>query len=335
MKALRFECAVHPGATARESLVAATTAEDCGYDRFWYPDQGLGVDPFVLLSQVASRTGIDLGLALTSPFARHPVQVARAWSTVVALDERRRSWVLGLGKGNTDLVLEPLGAAEGATARRLVESVGLVRRLLAGETVGPEDSDFLHAAVRLALDPLDLPVYVGSRGPVTLRDAARCADGFITESMFRPELITWVRGLVGADGTRPHVAWQSVRLLDEGEPIPAETRDFAALLARTTAPAVLDRLGVGEAVKAAVAQRRLRSTDLPDEDVRRFVCVGTPAQVRDVVRGAFAAGVDAWSSIFTGADPVAEMRAFARDVMAPLRAETSTNRPEHDEGTPR
>lgn len=321
----RFECAIHPGRDLPAVVASAQAAEQAGYDRFWFPDQGYGSDPFVVLSQMASRTSIDLGLALTNPFARHPVQVARAMATVATLDERPRRWVLGLGKGNTNLVLGPIGAAENATARRLAESVRLVRSLLRGETVAPDESAFVVSPVSLDLDPVDCDVYIGSRGLVTLRLAEPYADGFLTESMFRPELIAWVRGIIAASSARPHVAWQSVRLLADGEPIPDETRAFAALLARTTHPLVLERLGVSPATRAAITEGRLRAEDVPDEDVCRFVVVGTPAQVRQTVRDAFAAGADSWSSIFTGHDPVAELRRFAREVVAPIRTETSTS----------
>ncbi len=326
---LGFGVAIHAGPDLGGVVAAAQAAQELGYDRFWFPDQGLGTDPFVLLSHLAARTRLDLGLALTSPFSRHPVQIARAMASVRQLDPHPRDWVLGLGKGNSNLVLRPLGVDEVATPGRLVAAVDLVRRLLRGETVTPDDEQggFLAGPVALDTGPADCAVYVGSRGPRTLRLAAPVADGFLTESMFTPELVAWAHELVAdpARDPRPHVAWQSVQLLEPGQPVPAGTRHFAAMLARTTAPALLDRLQVTDATRAQLAAGGLDADQLPDEDVRRFVVVGTPEQVVARVLAAHAAGATAWSSILVGGtDPVADLQQFARSVMAPVRAELGT-----------
>ncbi len=332
---LTFGVAVHAGPDLGAVVTAAEVAAECEFDRFWFPDQGLGTDPFVMLSHLASRTRIDLGLALTSPFSRHPAQIARAMASVCLLDPHPRDWVLGLGKGNSNLVLRPLGGDEGATPDRLVAAVDLVRRLLRGETVTPDDEPggFLAGAVALDTGPADCAVYVGSRGPRTLRRAASVADGFLTESMFTPELVAWAHELVAdpARDPRPHVAWQSVQLLEPGQPVPAETRRFAAMLARTTTGVLLDRLEVTEGTRQRLAAGRLDADRLPDEDVRRFVVVGTPEQVVARVLAAHEAGATSWSSILVGgSDPVADLTHFARSVMAPVRAElgSSGSRPE-------
>ncbi|HEY0185931.1 MAG TPA: LLM class flavin-dependent oxidoreductase [Cellulomonas sp.] len=335
---LEFGVAVHPGPDHAAVVAAAMSAQTLGFDRFWFPDQGLGTDPFVMLTRLAAQTRIDLGLALTSPFSRHPVQIARAMASVVQLDPHPRDWVLGLGKGNSNLVLHPLGLDAAATPGRLIAAVDLVRRLLHGETVLPEDEPggFLAAPVTLESGLARCAVYLGSRGPQTLRRAAGVADGYLTESMSTPGLVAWAHDLVtGPFGPpRPHVAWQSVQLLDAGQPMPARARRFAAMLARTTSPDLLDRLGVSDRTRAAIAAGTLTAGDLPNEDVRRFVVVGTPTQVVDRVLAAHRAGATGWSSILVGdEDPLVALHRFARHVMAPVRAELGL--PQHrSEGGP-
>lgn len=328
---LEFGAAVLPGEDPRELVEHAQKAEQLGYDRFWVPDQTFLPDPFLLVSRIAQRVSLDLGIALTSPFSRHPVQIARAMATVVHFDDAVRDWALGLGRGNSNLVLGPLGLDTGATPRRLASAIDLVKRLLRGETVeGPADG-FLTAPVALESEPVSCSVFVGTRGPQTLSLAAPVADGFITESLFVPELVRWARASFEDHPglpPRPHVAWQSVIVLDSGDPIPEAARHFTTMLMRTTAPSVLELLQVEPRIRALVASRALVESDVTDEDVRRFIAIGTPEELQQTVLDAAAAGATSWSSIFLGSrqEVARTMRRFAEDVISPVRARHSSLR---------
>lgn len=330
MAEVEFGCAVLPTRDPAELVRLAGLVEEAGYDRLWVPDQTFLADPFLLLGRVAERTSLDLGIALTNPFSRHPVQIARSMATLVELDSlRERDWVLGLGKGNSDLVLRPLGVDDDSGVARLAAAVRIVRSLLAGETVEPDDTGFLTRAVALETLPAACRVFVGTRGPQTLRLAGAAADGILTESLFRPELVRWARSLLPADGrARPHVAWQSVMVLDEGQAIPEHVRDFAALLMRTTAAAVLELLGVAPETRAKISARALTSSDVTDDDVRRFVAVGTPEELQAIVLAAVEAGATSWGSIFVGGVDALDtgIRRFAAEVMEPVRATLAPHR---------
>ena len=324
MAELEFGIAVHPEPDPHGLVDAAGRAESLGYDRFWIPDQSFLADPFLMAGRVAERHSIPVGIGLASPFSRHPVQIARAMATLVRLDDVHRSWVLALGKGNSNLVLRPLGFESGATTARLVAALDLVKRLLAGEEITEPVPGFTTAPVSLGADTERIPVFVGTRGPRTLEAAGPVADGFITESLFLPELVAWARRAagLGPGDRRAHVAWQAVVILDEGEAIPVAARRFAALLMRTTAQPVLELLGVDPELRARVAARALRDGDLGDDDVRRFVAVGTVEQLRTRILDAARAGVTSWSSMFVGDAPTAEaaMARFADEVVRPVRA---------------
>jgi 5,10-methylenetetrahydromethanopterin reductase len=318
-----FGAAVLPGQDPHELIAHAQNAEQLGYSRFWVPDQAFLPDPFLLLSRIAQRVSLDLGIALTSPFSRHPMQVARAMATVCHLDEGQRSWVLGLGRGNSNLVLGPLGLDERATSRRLVSAIGLVKQLLRGEIVEAPADGFFTSPVALELEPVDCAVFVGTRGPQTLSAAGSVADGFITESLFVPELVRWVREKFEDEALlRPHVAWQSVVVLDPGQPIPESARHITAILMRTTAPSVLELLQVDPRVRALVASRTLAPSDVTDDHVRRFIAIGTPEQLHKTVLDAIGAGVTSWSSIFLGErhEVATTMRRFAEEVITPIRS---------------
>jgi alkanesulfonate monooxygenase SsuD/methylene tetrahydromethanopterin reductase-like flavin-dependent oxidoreductase (luciferase family) len=325
---LEFGCSVLPSPDPWELVHHAVDAHRRGYDRFWVPDQTFLPDPFLLLSRIADRAPLDLGLALTNPFSRHPVQIARAMATLCRFDEGERSWILGIGKGNSNLVLHPLGYDEGATSRRLATAIDLIKRLLAGERVEPDGKGFLAAPVALELDPVACPVFIGTRGPLTLTHTAGVADGFITESLFQPHLVKWTRERFAGQVARPHVAWQSIVPLDPGEPIPMQTRAFAAMLMRTTAPTVLELLGVPPSTRERIAARALVEDDVSDDDVRRFVAVGTSEELREVVWNAYTAGITSWSSIFVGPRSTVDERIarFADEVMTPVRERIRTRR---------
>jgi 5,10-methylenetetrahydromethanopterin reductase len=325
---LEFGCAVLPSPDPWELVHHAIDAHRRGYDRFWVPDQTFLPDPFLLLMRIAERVPLDLGLALTNPFSRHPVQIARAMATACLFDEGERNWVLGIGKGNSNLVLHPLGYDEGATSRRLATAIDVIKRLLAGERVDPDGKGFLTASVALELDPVACPVFVGTRGPLTLAQTADVADGFITESLFQPNLVKWTRERVAGHVGRPHVAWQSIVLLDPGEPIPDETREFAAMLMRTTAPMVLELLGVDPLTRERIAARALAEDDVSDDDVRRFVAVGTSEELQEMVLNAYTAGITSWSTIFVGSRSAVDERIarFADEVMTPVRERIRTRK---------
>lgn len=325
--ALEFGCVALPETAATSLRDIGELADAVGYDRFWVPDQEFFADPFLILDDLAHRTTMDLGLAITSPFARHPVQIARAMASLVQLHEPERNWILGLGKGNSNLVLGPMGVDDGANASRLVAGIGVVKALLRGEPVGPDQGGFVTSELRLGMDPVTCEVFLGTRGPLTLRRGAEAADGIIAESLFVPRMVSWVKEQVASgDGAqKPHVAWQAVIVLDEGEPIPDSARSFTAMLMRTTARQVLDLIGITEETRAAISTRSLEAQRLPDEDVRRFVAIGTPQQLRATVLDAAEAGVTGWTSIFLGEKGRirTQLRRFAEDVMHPVRSELS------------
>ncbi|WP_432989590.1 LLM class flavin-dependent oxidoreductase [Dactylosporangium sp. CA-233914] len=326
--AFEFSCTTIPSRQPAELRDLALAATRLGYDRFWVPDQELYADPFLLLNDIAAATPIHLGLALTNPFSRHPVQIARAMASLVHLDRRnpaQRSWVLGLGMGNVNLVLNPLGLGAGATTSRLVASISLVRALLAGETVQPAPDAFVHTALSLDIEPADCRIYLGTRGPKTLAAGGRVADGILAEALFRPELVRWTRQQAGLLPGDRHVSWQTVVILRPGEAIPEAVRHFAAMLIRTTAPAVLELMGVSDRARTRARERRLTPQDVTDDDVRRFVACGSTEEIAAMVMAAQDAGVTGWTAIFLGgAARIADaMHEFAEGVIAPVRARST------------
>ena len=83
-------------------------AEARGYDLAWTPDQGFMQDPFVAVSYLMTRTRfMSLGVGITNPYQRHPIQIARA--AVTLADLRPGGFILGLGAGKN--VVSATGSA--------------------------------------------------------------------------------------------------------------------------------------------------------------------------------------------------------------------------------
>ncbi len=318
---------------AREVTETARLAEDLGYDDVWIPDQSFHHDPFLLLARCAEATSsIRLGVAVTNPLGRHPVQIARAAATLAELSGGR--FVLGLGAGNRTRVLPALGLPADRAALRIAEAIDVCRALLRGEVVSFRGETVGVHGVRLETDPPPpVPIFVGARGRHVLRVAGAKADGVFAEAMFTPAGMDHALGEleVGARQTGRAlagvelVAWQAIRLSttlaarDEGR-----YGRWAALLIRSTQIDVLETLGISPDVIAPVRAafdsggEEAAGARVPDEVVRRLVLAGDPDEVVEQVQRVRVRGFDGVSIVGFGNTEVVQdtLRRFALDVVA-------------------
>jgi 5,10-methylenetetrahydromethanopterin reductase len=189
----RFDFAFIPSGRFQETVDLIRLGEQLGYRCAWLPDQTFHRDPFALFSVCARTTRtIGLGLGITSPFTRLPVEIARGAATVDEIAGGR--FRLGLGTANLDHVLVPLGIPMAHPARRLRNAIAIIRRLLAGERVEFEGIAERLDSVKLDFTPLrpDLPIYLGTRGPRILELAGEVADGVLVESLFNGNGLPYV-----------------------------------------------------------------------------------------------------------------------------------------------
>lgn len=189
---MRFGAAIWVNRTSwPELLTACRLAEASGWDSVWIDDhlladEGDPTDPklegWATLSALAVLTErVRLGLLVAANTFRNPGLTAKLATTVDHLSGGRL--VLGLGGGWFELEHDAFGidfgAGFGERLDRLDEAVGLIRRLLDGETVTHEGPHYtMHEAV-CAPRPVQprLPILIGGSGPTkTLRTTARYAD---------------------------------------------------------------------------------------------------------------------------------------------------------------
>ena len=329
---MRFGAAFFPSMPVGDVTEIGRFAESLGYEDLWILDQSFHHDPFLLLTKCAEATSsLRLGVAVTNPVSRHPVQIARVAATLDQITEGR--FVLGLGGGNRTRVLPALGLPMDQPATRLEEAIDVCRKLFAGEQVSLQGRTLSLTDVRLEMDePGKIPIYVGSRGPRVLRLAGAKADGVFAEAMFTPEGMNYAiaeveRGARDANRDPAEVevvAWQAIRLsttMAAGDDY--RYRSWAALLMQSMRDDVLARIGVPPDTILSVTQARASGRQaavsaVPDHVVARLVLEGDPDGIERQLRAVEARGIDTVSILGFGNTEIVKdtLRRFASDVMA-------------------
>ena len=158
---------------------------DTGIDHVFFADHvsfrvGHGHDGMVVAAGVANlhpTLGIYIGGYLLP--LRHPIPVARQLANLAERAPGRISFGGGVG-GDDRHEVEICGVDPRTRGRRTDESLDILQRLLAGETVdhSGEFFNFEQARIIPTPDP-PIPVYVGGRADAALRRAGKYADGWL------------------------------------------------------------------------------------------------------------------------------------------------------------
>ncbi|MDQ7842179.1 MAG: LLM class flavin-dependent oxidoreductase [Armatimonadota bacterium] len=316
-----------PDGPVEEFLAFARAGYDLGFRRLWIPDQTYYADPFVLLAQVAREVPqLELGLAVTNPYTRHPVQIARAAATVAEVAGGRL--LLGLGAGNRKHLIDRLGLDGRHAPERVREAALLIRRLLAGETVRWDGYWTLHEVALQTAGRPEVPIIIGTRNPKMLRVAGEVGDGVMLESLVSPEAQAYGLDEVRLGARRAGrslegfevVAWQSVRVTDDRAGAIEALRPWAAYLLGMTTPAVAARMGVDPEVTRRVhdafaaegpeAAARFVGAD----EVDRFVIAGSPSDVAVRCAALFRGGATDFAVQVTRVGARQQLLRFAQEV---------------------
>jgi probable F420-dependent oxidoreductase len=131
------------GRTGPELATFAQHAEQLGFDSVWATDHLLHssrfyavpwLDPIVSLSYVAAKTSrLRLGTSILVLPTRQPVVLAKQVATLQALADER--FILGVGTGWDEREFRAVGQQRAERGQRTDESIAIVSRLLAGESV--------------------------------------------------------------------------------------------------------------------------------------------------------------------------------------------------------
>lgn len=162
----------------------AQEVEGLGYDSLVMPDNvahGLAVFP-ALAAAATATTRLRLGTYVLANDLRHPVEVAKETFAVALLSDGRFELGLGAGRPASDRDNAMLGLPfdnPGTRVSRLAESIGLIKRLLAGETVTEAGEHYTvteASVVPYGVEPPRVPLLVAAGAPRMLRLAGAEAD---------------------------------------------------------------------------------------------------------------------------------------------------------------
>lgn len=169
--------------TVQQMTEAVRLAEQRGFESAWMTNDMGGRTPYVTLACWAMTTErMRLGVAVSNPVTRHPVELAQ---TVATLDEASNGRVvLGIGTGNSwrsltgDQLTKPIALMK--------EAIQLIRELWAlpetmyrGTPVSIRESEWIWPDGPPADIRQNISIYMGAGGPQMTRLAARRADGLL------------------------------------------------------------------------------------------------------------------------------------------------------------
>lgn len=178
----RFSASLWSASSQLDWRQKVRKVEDLGFDMLVVADHlnDQMMSPLVALASAAeTSTALRLGTLVLNNDLRHPAAVAREAATLDLLSEGR--FELGLGAGHMQSEYAEVGLPFDPAPRRvarLAESVAIIRRLLAGETVGFEGEHYTIDGHRLFPRPRQdpLPLLIGGNGRGVLELAAREAS---------------------------------------------------------------------------------------------------------------------------------------------------------------
>ncbi len=193
-----------------EIIEYAILAEKKGFSSLWIPEHyGFANAVSVLASLAVQTNQIKLATGIISPYTRHPVVIAMGMATVDLLSEGRV--ILGIGTGVRRWVEHHLNLDFGSPLTTIRESVEIIKKLVAGESVSLQGKVFHLENIRLNLIPRGkIPIYIGAVGPSMLRLAGQIGDGAILTA-----------------GSSPHYTRNAVKYIKEGaQRSKRDTTDF-------------------------------------------------------------------------------------------------------------
>jgi coenzyme F420-dependent glucose-6-phosphate dehydrogenase len=178
----------------RRLLDMAVLAEEAQFDFVsisdhfhpWISSQGHSPFVWSVLGGIASVTErVEVGVGVTCPILRiHPAILAQAAATTSLLTDGRLVWGVGTGENLNEHVLGDPWPPYGIRAEMLEESIELMRRLWAEESVTHRGEYFTVEDARI-LDRPDhpVPIMVSAFGEKSAELAARVGDGLWLSSL--------------------------------------------------------------------------------------------------------------------------------------------------------
>lgn len=135
------------------------------------------------------------------PAYRHPLAVAKAWSTLDVVSGGRA--VMGVGAGHVEGEFAALGVPFGSRGALLDEAIDAVRACFADEVPAHDGPTWSFADLAQRPRPVRAggpPIWVGGSSPAAIRRAAARGDGWLPQGPFGPDEAERLRAALVAAG---------------------------------------------------------------------------------------------------------------------------------------
>lgn len=251
---------------------------------------GHGADGIVQMATIAAiEPSLDVYVGVFLLALRHPVVAARQIATLAQTAPGRVT--IGVGVGGEDRhEFEVCGIDPRTRGRRTDVALGMVRRLLAGETVDGDGKFYDSEAAKIRPTPKpSVPFVVGGRSNAAIERAGRLADGWL--------------------GT-----WCSPRRFAEAVAIATNAAAAVGRPQAMTDHGLQLWLGVGDTAEEGrthVAAAMQRFYHMPFEPFERYTPCGTPAEIAEFLRPYVEAGAETLNLTPVGGSGAEELEAVA------------------------
>lgn len=182
----QFRPGTDMGARVPEMVEQVRTARDCGFCSLWFPQHYLTAPmPMFQLTALlpyllAQAKGMTVGGDIIIVPLLNPVSVAEEAATLDVLSGG--NYVLGAGLGYREPEYRAFAISMSERAPRLVESIGLIRRLWTEDRVTHQGAYYTVTDAGIGLKPLrpqGPPIWVAAQVDVAVRRAARIGDAWL------------------------------------------------------------------------------------------------------------------------------------------------------------
>ena len=295
------------GRSWREVREIAVLADELGYSCLTM-GESWGEDAFTSLAQLAAITSrIRIGTSIVPIFARSPANIAMTALNMDVMSEGR--FFLGLGASG-QLVIEDLhGEPFEKPLTRMREYIDIIRKAMRGERLDHDGEFFQIKRFRLRFEAYrpNLPIYIASLSPRTLRMTGELADGwlpiYLAPSRMQAVVADLKAGAEAAGRSLDDIAISPQVSIYVTDDIPAardtERHHIAFYIGGMGVfyHQYMHRIGFGEESdlirEAYLARERDRAAQLvTDEMVDAMTIIGNPQQCRDQMQIFFDAGAD-------------------------------------------
>lgn len=321
--------------TIREVVRWAQLAEELGFDDFWYCQDLMKRDAWVVLSAVAAATQrIRVGTCIVNPYTSSPAEIAMRAASLQELSDGR--FVLGIGPGDPPY-LDWVGLKQRQPRTGVAEAVKILRQLLRGDEAVFDGAVFRSwnggAQLRFDLSSAPIPIYIGGQGPRVIELMGEVADGGLP-ILFPPETVDFVRQRLEAGAARAGrtleqfdfaacVWWSIARTRREAEDALRYLVAYygPSLRAETLAPIGLAPADFAPVRAAWEAGNMQQAQDLLTPPMFRLAIYGDPAALVEKLRWLHARGVTQINiGPPLGPDKDAALRTTAREVIARIQS---------------